>query len=1197
MKTPERHACAGFRGRRTASSCLLALVLLGRSIPASGGIVEAELTFDPASLRFAKWDEYDVVKLDGCESTCIPGEPQLPARNVLVLLPPGARVERVDIVGVDTLSLPDGRSIRPAQPPAILSHLRGDGMPAFVAPKPSVYASDLPHPPEIVVHAGTSRLGGYTVASFTVFPLRYVPAERRCLFHSGIRFRTTYTTDPLPALSARRLSPSTGAPYRDIIGKLVSNPGSIDDFSPPSSSFSKKLLKDSGERNEYVIITDQAFVSAFQPLADWKTKKGVPAQIVETSWIYANYAGVDSQEKIRAFVRDAFTNRGAIWVLLGGDIDKVPVRKAYALDCKAGFDSDENNIPCDLYYADLDGTWNAGGKPDVFGEVADEVDMLPEVFVGRAPASSVAQAETFVRKILAYEKNPPADYILTMLFAAEILWSSPFTDQGIAKDRIDEEFVPYRFDITKLYQRDGNESPATVLAAMNLGKHIINHDGHAWYDVLQVGSGQINNAGIDGLTNGPEHSILYSIGCWSTAFDRDSIAERFVNNPNGGGVAFIGNSRYGWGALGEPGFGYSDRFDRGFYEFLFDRDTYRIGENLALSKAVFIPFSREENVYRWCQYEINLIGDPEMPIWTDQPATLVVHHPPGVPVGSSTFPVTVTNGTAALAGAMVCVMKDGEVYETAPTDESGRAVFTISPASPAGKLDVTVTAHNFLPYEGTVDVLSETGFIEVSACSIDDSSGNGDGKLTPGESVRLQVELKNYGNRDAGGVTATLEAVSADVTVTDGTASYGDIAAGQSASTVDAFSISVPATRANGETVYLRLTATDSLENRWESTLALQFATPVLVCSLLDIEDHAAGNGNGLPEPGETVALLVCIENGGLATARGISASFAADDAFLEVVRTACDIGDLPPGTKGVGITEIAIAGACPSPRFPTISATVNADEGYEFTGSLPLTIGPTGFLDGMESGGASWSLPGGGNLWHLSSHRAHGSSTSWYCGIEGQWSYTNNNTSILLGAPISLGRNPVLSFWIWYDLALYGTTGLFVEVDDGTGWEKLDFIGSGGALHPLLMGQDWMECRHDLARYAPGTSVELRFRFVSDSEAAGEGVYLDDIAVGSSGETTEAPFFIRGDEDADGTVTISDPIAILSYLFLDADEPACFDAADPNDDGAIDVSDAVYLLLYLFAGLSDPALDVCGTDATPDAIDCQTPQPCSWSE
>ena len=55
-----------------------------------------------------------------------------------------------------------------------------------------------------------------------------------------------------------------------------------------------------------------------------------------------------------------------------------------------------------------------------------------------------------------------------------------------------------------------------------------------------------------------------------------------------------------------------------------------------------------------------------------------------------------------------------------------------------------------------------------------------------------------------------------------------------------------------------------------------------------------------------------------------------------------------------------------------------------------------------------------------------------------------------------------------------------------------------------------------------------------------------------------------RGDANHDDEIDISDPIAILSYLFLGR-ELACLSAADANKDGEIDISDPIRLLTFLF--------------------------------
>jgi hypothetical protein len=83
---------------------------------------------------------------------------------------------------------------------------------------------------------------------------------------------------------------------------------------------------------------------------------------------------------------------------------------------------------------------------------------------------------------------------------------------------------------------------------------------------------------------------------------------------------------------------------------------------------------------------------------------------------------------------------------------------------------------------------------------------------------------------------------------------------------------------------------------------------------------------------------------------------------------------------------------------------------------------------------------------------------------------------------------------------------------------------------------------------------------------------------------------FRRGDANADGTVDIADPIAVLRALFLGRGRIACADAADSNDDGILDITDASSTLDFLFRGgpgIPDPGPRTCGPDPTPDDLGC----------
>jgi hypothetical protein len=213
---------------------------------------------------------------------------------------------------------------------------------------------------------------------------------------------------------------------------------------------------------------------------------------------------------------------------------------------------------------------------------------------------------------------------------------------------------------------------------------------------------------VDAFTNGSRQSILYSMGCDPAAYDESNcIAEHFVRNTNGGGVAFIGNSRYGWYLTGSYDT-LSMRYDRYFFRSLLQQNWYKLGEAFSDHKNDGPPGS--DQYYRYIWTELTLLGDPELPVWTDAIQTLTVTHPASVDVGvSNTFTVQVSSGGNPVSGATVCLWKPGDIYLIMQTNASGAATFVFTPSS-TGTLNVTVTKENFLPYEGTASVVQTTNY-------------------------------------------------------------------------------------------------------------------------------------------------------------------------------------------------------------------------------------------------------------------------------------------------------------------------------------------------------------------------------------------------------------------------------------------------------------------------------------------------------
>jgi subtilisin-like proprotein convertase family protein len=103
--------------------------------------------------------------------------------------------------------------------------------------------------------------------------------------------------------------------------------------------------------------------------------------------------------------------------------------------------------------------------------------------------------------------------------------------------------------------------------------------------------------------------------------------------------------------------------------------------------------------------------------------------------------------------------------------------------------------------------------LDVNGVTMDDLAGNGSGFVEPGETVSITVELLNpwrASTKDVASVTATLTTTSPEVTILDGSASYGALPA-QGTAAGDPFSFSVAATAACGRSLGFSLETTSAL--------------------------------------------------------------------------------------------------------------------------------------------------------------------------------------------------------------------------------------------------------------------------------------------------------------------------------------------------------------------------------------------------
>ncbi len=446
----------------------------------------------------------------------------------------------------------------------------------------------------------------------------------------------------------------------------------------------------------HVIVTPRALVASFSRLAVWRARAGVGSSVVALEDALAGAAGRDDAERLRNWLKGfAASQPDLAYVVLGGDEATVPARKIDVwTDTYGMYDTDDHAVT-DLYFADLDGDWDANGN-GVFGEIDDGLDMRADLAVGRLPVDTPAEAQAVVAKLLVYEQDPAAGYLDRILLLSEPTGYYDI-DSCLLLDKWSEQLLPQGAEFTKLYEEGAANCEASFahtdtaeLTQFARGQGLVVHLGHGVESMLSF----LDRSQVSGLSNAPYFPVYISCACYAGNFSgaNDAVGERWLTNPTGGGVAYLGNTSIGIGY--PPG----QRFIKYFLEGLFDAGRTRLGDTWVTALNGYPPppvtIHNDGDCYRYTDFVLVLLGDPGMQLWRGEPMRLVAQ----VDVQGTVATVTVTDDAtgAPVAGASVTALAAGELT-AGTTGPDGRAALGVPVNATAGGLDVQVTAPDYRP--------------------------------------------------------------------------------------------------------------------------------------------------------------------------------------------------------------------------------------------------------------------------------------------------------------------------------------------------------------------------------------------------------------------------------------------------------------------------------------------------------------------
>ncbi len=300
-----------------------------------------------------------------------------------------------------------------------------------------------------------------------------------------------------------------------------------------------------------LIIADSSFVDDLTPLKSHKDASGIATRIYSWQDLDARYAsqGRDQPERLKMAIADFRRNNFISYVMLVGDSDRLPVRYCKTYDPNYWGNS---YIPSDLYYADLF-KWHGGfdnwdaDNDGRFCELQfgvyttkgsdinlDQMDLYPDVAVGRVPASTAAEVRTYVSKVISYEYQAynadwasKAALIVPGYLNADGVTYDDYPTAWESSEKIASDLAVAGITSSKLYDNrisdltvGGTIQPTTanIRNALNNGVGFVSFAGHGgssnWWDMFF-------NANVDALTNSLRLPVIFAAACDTARFHFD----------------------------------------------------------------------------------------------------------------------------------------------------------------------------------------------------------------------------------------------------------------------------------------------------------------------------------------------------------------------------------------------------------------------------------------------------------------------------------------------------------------------------------------------------------------------------------------------------------------------------------------------------------------------------------------------------
>lgn len=615
--------------------------------------------------------EFSLLSISEAGASSVIGQPNLPVITKMVQIPFGAEVsvslESFRLVEKNLAEVGISNRIAPVQPP--VPKIAGAWDEAEFVINEDYYQQSAFLPGERVTLGEIGVIRGHRFVTVIISPVSYNPQAGKVRIYSNMKIRLTFSGSDM-VITQKQLSRYASAPFEDLCQELFVN----------YRTYASMVKGAPDVPIGYLIITHQNFYSSLGILVEWKTRKGFHVTVAQVPSIGS------TKEAIKTYIQNAYDTWDIppTYVLFVGDTDYIPTwTGAYS------------SSATDLYYVKMDS------------------DCFADIFRGRLPAKTVLEAQDMMDKLLCYENPVSAD--LDWMGHGCFIASD---DAGLMAERthryvIQNYLLPNGMEADTIWDRLGG-STSDIADCVNGGASIVCYSGHG--NTSGWGCVPFHQPDVQALMNQDEYPLVLSHACLTAKFNiYECFGETWVVEDNKAGIAF-------WGASDLSYWDEDDILEKRMFQAAFTETCYSIGNMTDRALYQLYQHYGGEGLSRYYLDLYNLLGDPSVDLWTYPAESLDVDFPPSINLGADTLEITVQKlGSVPVSGALVSLYKEGEVLETGCTDIMGQVILYPVPLT-SGQMYATVTAHNFLPFTGSIHVGAKIGDVtgdnEVNASDV-----------------------------------------------------------------------------------------------------------------------------------------------------------------------------------------------------------------------------------------------------------------------------------------------------------------------------------------------------------------------------------------------------------------------------------------------------------------------------------------------